>query len=280
MGELKKTYIKLKFYPVYNTLYLYTAPSTVSTIQEIGGPNGVDWDHSSFTMTAGGSGVTDFTTLFDVGGLVINSGFNELWANVVSVTATEVVFDGDLSGYSGGKFIDTAFTQWTDPADAFKLVLNSTTIDDPSQYIEVNCWYPGDENLTACSHPAKVVSRDGYTLTLDRPIPLDDPLNHAPILWNGSYSGATTDSLLSVAFWGGEDYFYDAWFQFPANTLNHETGWLEFWDSFGASSSNQTEEQLYAIFDKQVNEFAKVLDASYPETDWYVGTPLLGEYFN
>jgi len=279
MGVKKKTYIKLKFFPTRMGSDLYTNPASATTLNDLGGASGVDWDPSTFTMTAGGSGVKDFTTLFNVGGLVINAVFNERWATVVSVTATEVVFDGDLSGYNGGKFMESYFIQWTDPAEAFTLVLDDKQILDPSPYIEVNCWYPGDAIFTACTHPAKIVGRDGHTLTLDRPLPFSYANDYMPMLWDGAYSGATTDSLVSVAFWGGTDYWYDTWFDFSSASNTTDIGWLEYWDSYAASNSNQTEEQLYAKIDKQVADFARVLDAAYPETDWYVGTPRLGEYF-
>jgi len=179
MGVNKKTYIKYKSFAWGSGKYNYVAPSTGTMLTNLGGPDGVDWDPSNFTMTAGGSGVIDFTTLFNVGALVVNAVFNELWATVVSVTATEVVFDGDLSGYNGGKFMEPEFAQWTDPDEAFTLVLNDSEIEDPSVYIEVNCWYPGEGNFTACTHSAKVVGRDGYTLNLDRPLALVDPTTYS-----------------------------------------------------------------------------------------------------
>lgn len=273
----KKTYLKYKSYPVEfgtSTPY-YTDPSTGTAIPGIGGPTGVDWDSSTFTMTAGGSGVTDFTTLFDVGGLVINAVFNEVWATVVSVTATDVVFDGDLSGNYNGKFLESDFAQWTDPDEAFKLVLNSSAWADASNIVEVGAWYPGSGSYISSTHTANVVRRDGHTLTLDRPLALTDYVTDFLSLWQGEWMGATAESLLAIGFWGGDGYYYDTWFEFANNA--EENGWFEYWDSYAPSNSNQTEAQLYAKIDKQIEQFARVLGSAYPETDWYIGTPRLGE---
>jgi hypothetical protein len=276
----KKSQIKFKSFPYSGSFGgfsgVYTDPATGSNIVGIGGETGVDWDSDTFTMTAGGSGVADFTTLFTVGSLVINAAYNGIWANVVSVTATDVVFDGDLGGYQDGKFYEADFAQWTDPDEAFKLVLNPAEWPDPSTVLEVTCWYPGSQIYTACTHPAKVVSRDGQTLTLDRPVPLIDSTANDAALWEGQWLGQKLTDNMSMSFWGGDGYYYDTWLDFPNAT--GQIGFFEYWDSYGKSNSNQTEEQLYAKIDKQIADLARVLGSAYPETDWYIGTPRLGEY--
>lgn len=277
MGVNKKTQVKWKFFPSSYPNTGYISPSTGSMISGIGGETGVDWDSVTFTMTAGGSGVADFTTLFTVGALVVNAAYNGVWANVVSVTATDVVFDGDLGGYQGGKFYESDFAQWTDPDEAFKLVLDPTEWPDASTILEVNCWYPGSQIYNASTHPAKVVSRDGHTLTLDYPLALIDAANNPVALWEGQWRGQSFDNLLSISFWGGDGYYYDTWLDYPASNSAAD-GWFEYWDSYGPSNSNQTEEQLYAKIDRQVQDLARVLGSAYPETDWYIGTPRLGEY--
>ena len=233
------------------------------------------YDPETYTIT---DATFDLTTVFTVGGIVMNACYNDVYANVVSVTANEVVLDGDLRGYYDNagtiEWYQGYLVAWDDATSAFQITAKSgegAFIFE--NYKEFTKSYPGNATWNAPLRSSKLVSYDGDVATLDWPCSVISELDSLICCADGTDVAIEADACYGFGFWMGDGYYMDIGIGGNANTA-----WFEFHDSYGLSNANQTEEQLYNRYDLIIQRWSDMLNSNYKEDSTPLGENVLGSY--
>ena len=234
------------------------------------------YDPETYTITDTG---VKLDVIFTVGGIVMNACYNDMYATVVSVTADEVVLDGPLRGYYDNAgtidWYEPVLAVWDDATSAFQITAPSGQGDFIFEnYNEFTKYYPGDSNWTAPLRSSKVVSYDGDVATVDWPCQVLNTSSDAVMACgNGADAHVDIDSMYAIQFWMGDGYYSDI-----GITSSDRVHWFEFYDAYGLSNANQSEEQLYARFDALMAQWADMLDSSYKDDSAPLGVGVFGEH--
>ena len=235
------------------------------------------YDPETYTIS---DATVDLTTVFTAGGIVMNACYNDVYANIVSVTANDVVLDGDLRGYYDNAgtigWYQPILISWPTATAAFQVT--APTGEGAAlfgNYNEFTKQYPGNSSWTAPLRSSKLVSYDGDVATLDWPCAV---LNTTPdsvvSCGNGTNMHIDIDSCYAMSFWMGDGYYMDL----GVNTGSNY-GYYEFHDGYGLSNGNQTEEQLYERYDEILQKWSRMLDSNYTENSAPMGEGVFGSYF-
>lgn len=239
-------------------------------------PSG-SYDPETYTIS---DATFDLTTVFTVGGIVMNACYNDMYATVVSSTADEVVLDGPIRGYyDNAGTIDWYQSQlvvWPDATSAFQITAKSgegAFIFE--NYKEFTKSYPGDQTWSAPLRSSKLLSYDGDVATLDWPCAVKSGGTGNSVICcaDGTDVAIDADACYGFNFWMGDGYYTDIGIH-----GNSTVAWFEFHDGYGLSNGNQTEEQLYNRFDAIIQRWSDMLNSNYKEDSTPIGDDVLGTY--
>ena len=239
------------------------------------GPTG-SYDPDTYTIT---DSSVKMDTDFPPGAIVMNACYNDMYATVVSSTATTVVLDGPIRGYYDNagtiEWYQTDLVVWPDATSAFQITAKSGEgafiFENFNEFTKL---YPGGELWTAPLRSSKLVSYDGDVATLDWPCAVINSNGISNVCsGDGTHVALDADATYGMSFWMGDGYYMDIAFH-----GNRYSSWFEFHDGYGLSNGNQTEEQLYNRYDAIIQRWSDMLSSNYKEDSAPMGEDVFGSY--